>query len=328
MHSDTAAHPDAAAQDAALTQGCGLLDRSGRGRLALTGPQSREFLGGQVSNDTEALEPGTGCTATFLTHKGKMLGDLRVLDVGGEDGDELLLDTERVALQALFDLLRRTTIGHDVELHKRTLQTAELSLIGPDARAVAGAPDLPTVEHANRAAEIGGAAVRLAATDLGVDVLCDADDAGVVTAALLAAGAVPVDEAAAEILRVESGRPRFGIDLDESVMPEEAGLVERAVSFTKGCYVGQETVARLHWRGKPNRRLRGLRLSEPVPAGTILLLGEREVGTVTSPVRSPRHGDIALAIVRREALDDEAGPVELTAGDTGARATVVALPFS
>jgi len=116
-------------------------------------------------------------------------------------------------------------------------------------------------------------------------------------------------------------RPRYGIDLDETVIPQEAGLNERAVSFTKGCYVGQETVARLHYRGKPNRHLRGLRLSEPVPSGAELRLGERPVGVVASSVISPRLGPIALALVRREV---EPGAV-LAAG--GASATVVELPF-
>ena len=102
-------------------------------------------------------------------------------------------------------------------------------------------------------------------------------------------------------MRVEHGRPRYGVDLDDSVIPQEAGLNERAVSFTKGCYVGQETVARLYYRGKPNRRLLGLRLSEPVEPGTELKLGEKVVGKLGSVVVSPEHGPIALALVRREA---------------------------
>ena len=108
--------------------------------------------------------------------------------------------------------------------------------------------------------------MRLIATALpaGVDVLMDSGARDAVQAALIQAGAEPVSEDAAEIVRVECGRPRYGIDLDESVIPQEAGLNERAVSFTKGCYVGQETVARLHYRGKPNRQLRGLRLSDAV----------------------------------------------------------------
>ena len=303
----------------ALVEGCGLVDRSERGKLALTGTEAKDFLHGQVTNDIAGLEPGGGCYAAFLTHKGKMIGDLRVLDTGGE----LLLDCERPVLQDLFTMIRRYKLGRDVELHKRTLECGLVSLVGPDARAAAGAPDLPAEEHRHRPAELGGAPVRLIATDLGVDVLCDAGDTARVFAALTAAGAVPVDEAAAEVRRVETGRPRFGVDLDDSVIPQEAGLNERAVSFTKGCYVGQETVARLFYRGKPNRYLRGLRLSGPAPSGAPLRLGEREVGRVGSVAASPALGPIALALVRREA---EPGST-LAVGDAGVTALVVELPF-
>ncbi len=303
----------------ALVEGCGLVDRSERGKLALTGAQAKDFLQGQVTNDILGLEPGRGCYAAFLTHKGKMIGDLRVLDTG----DELLLDCERPVLQDLFTMIRRYKLGRDVELHKRTLECGLLSLVGPHARAAAGSPGLPAEEHRHRPAELGGAPVRLIATDLGVDVLCDAGETARVIAALTAAGAVPVDEAAAEVRRVETGRPRFGVDLDDSVIPQEAGLNERAVSFTKGCYVGQETVARLFYRGKPNRHLRGLRLSGPVPSGAPLRLGEREVGRVGSVAASPALGPIALALVRREA---EPGS-KLAVGDAGVTALVVELPF-
>jgi folate-binding protein YgfZ len=248
-----------------------------------------------------------------------MLGDLRVLDTG----DELLLDCERSALQGLFNMIRRFKLGMDVELRKRTLETGILSLIGPAARAVAGAPaSLGQEEHANAAAEIGGHPVRLAVTDSGIDVFCAAERTEGVRGALEAAGAAVVGGVAAEVLRVESGRPRWGHELDDSVIPQEAGLNERAVSFTKGCYVGQETVARLHWRGRPNRHLRGLRLAEPVDPGTPVVLGEREIGRVGSAVVSPRLGPIALAILRREA---EPG-ASVDAG--GVAAEVVALPFA
>jgi folate-binding protein YgfZ len=304
----------------ALTHGAGVVDRSELGKLALTGAQAKEMLNGQVSNDVEALEPGSGCYATLLTNKGKMLGDLRVLDTG----DELLLITERTALQALFDQIRRGAIGWQAELHKRTLQQGLVSVIGPRARGVAGAEDLPADEHANRPGQLGGAAALLVATDLGVDVVCAAEDTPRVRAALLDAGAVAVDEAAAELVRVESGRPRYGLDLDDRTIPEEAGLNDRAVSFTKGCYVGQETVARLHWRGKPNRHLRGLRLSAPAPTGAPLRLGEREVGRLASVAVSPVQGPIALAIVRREAAVGDT----LAVGDGAVTAQIVELPFS
>jgi folate-binding protein YgfZ len=303
----------------ALTEACGLVDRSERGKLALTGPDAKTFLHGQVTNDIEGLDAGRGCYAAFLTHKGKMLGDLRVLDVG----DELLLDTERSTLQELFNMIRRYKLGSDVELHKRTLEMGLLSLIGPDARRVAGARSLPGAEHANARAEIAGKTVILVATDTGIDVFCGADDTAAVRAALEAAGAVPVDEAVAEIVRVERGRPRYGFELNDGVIPQEAGLNERAVSFTKGCYVGQETVARLFYRGKPNRHLRGLRLSGPAATGDALRLGEKEVGRVGTTVVSPAFGPIALAIVRREAEPGET----LAVGDAGATAEVVELPF-
>ena len=318
---------DLAGEYRALTQGCGLIDRSERGKLALTGTERKAFLAGQVTNDIEGLTTGSGCYAAFLTHKGKMLGDLRVLDVDDDGADEseptLLLDTDRATLQALFDLVRRFKIGYDVALHKRTVQRGLLSLVGPGARATAGAEAVPVDEHAHRPGEIAGHPVRLVVTDVGLDVLCDAAATEDVRAALLAAGATPVSEAAAEILRVETGRPRYGVDVDDATIPQEAGLNARAVSFTKGCYVGQETVARLFYRGKPNRHLRGLRLSEPVAAGAELRLGERVVGKLTSSLVSPTHGPIALALVRREAVPGDT--VEVTGGAT---AEVVELPFA
>jgi len=302
----------------ALTEGCGLVDRAGRGRLALTGPERREFLHGQVTQDIETLEPGHGRYAALLTHKGKMLSDLRVLDLG----DELLLSCERAGLQELFNMIRRYKLGADVELHKRTLEMGELSLIGPDARRIAGATELGPDEHDNVRATIGEHDVVLVATDLGVDVFCDAEATEGVRGTLLAAGAVEVTEAAAELVRVESGRPRYGVDVDDNTIPQEAGLNERAVSFTKGCYVGQETVARLFYRGKPNRHLRGLRLSAEVEPGTPLLLGEKEVGRLTSVAVSPTHGPIGLALVRRQA---EPGAT-ISVGED-ATAEVVELPF-
>jgi tRNA-modifying protein YgfZ len=303
----------------ALTEACGLIDRSERGKLALTGPDAHTFLQGQVTNDVEALEPGQGCYAAFLTHKGKMLGDLRILHLG----DELLLDTERVALQELFNMIRRYKLGSDVELHKRTIQMGLLSLAGPDARRVAPADRLGPNEHDNTGAEVAGHPVTLVATDVGVDVFTQAEHTEAVRAALVATGAEPVSEDAAEVLRIESGRPRYGVDVDDKVIPQEAGLNERAVSFTKGCYVGQETVARLHYRGKPNRHLRGLRLSAPAHTGDVLRLGDKEVGRLGSTALSPAHGPIALALVRREAAPGDT--LRLQDGDTTAE--VVELPF-
>ncbi|HET8978827.1 MAG TPA: glycine cleavage T C-terminal barrel domain-containing protein [Solirubrobacteraceae bacterium] len=304
----------------AATDGCGLIDRSERGKLALTGADTKTFLQGQVSNDVEALQPGQGCYAAFLTPKGKMLGDVRILDAGAE----LLLDTERVALQELFNMIRRFSLGYDVQLHKRTVQRGLLSLIGPRSAAVAGVEDLDLTEDAHAATAIDGISARAIRTDLGVDLLCDAADTEALAGALRARGAAPVSESVAECLRVERGRPRYGIDLDDSVIPQEADLNERAVSFTKGCYVGQETVARLYYRGKPNRRLRGVRLTAPAPTGAEIRFQDRVVGRLGSVALSPALGAIALALVRREAPPTS----EVTVGPDEVPATVVELPFA
>jgi tRNA-modifying protein YgfZ len=303
----------------AVTEACGLLDRSERGKLAISGTDAKSFLQGQVTNDVEGLEPGLGCYAALLTPKGKMLGDVRILDTG----DELLLDTERIGLQQLFNTIRRAIIGFDAQLHKRTLERGLLSLIGPEAAAVGGVSELPDAEHAHAACEIGGVPARAIRTDVGIDLVCDSADLEALRAALLKAGALPVAESAVECVRIERGRPRYGLDLDEGVIPQEAGLNERAVSFTKGCYVGQETVARLHYRGRPNRHLRGLRLAAPAAPGDEVSLEGRPVGRIGSVAQSPRFGSIALALVRREA------PPGSTVTVGGALAAeVVELPFA
>ena len=310
----------------ALRERCGLFDRSERGKLALSGPEAREFLNGQVTNDLLGLSPGEGRYAAFLTHKGKMLGDMRILataENGGDTPSELLLDSERVALQGLFDMIRRFKVGFAVDLDKRTLERGLLSLIGPASEEIADVHGLAELEHANASAEIAGLAVLGIRTDVGIDLMCAAEDTGTLAGALRARGALPVGEAAAECVRIEHGRPRYGIDMDDSVIPQEAGLNERAVSFTKGCYVGQETVARLHYKGRPNRHLRGLRVSGVAASGDDLRLEDRAVGCLGSFASSPRLGPIALALVRREV---EPGAL-VSVGEHGASARVVDLPF-
>jgi folate-binding protein YgfZ len=334
-HTDTVAAAREHSREAeyrALVEGCGVVDRSQRGKLALTGAGALEFLNGQVTNELSSLRPGTGCYAAFLTPKGKMLGDLRILAVADDEDASgqhpgapaaLLLDTERVALQPLFDMIRRFKVGYDVDLHKRTIERGLLSLIGPDAAAIAAVEGLADTEHANMLVEIDGIAALAVRTDVGIDLIVAAVSTPALWAALGARGAQAVSEQVAEYLRVEHGRPRYGVDLDDSVIPQEAGLNERAVSFTKGCYVGQETVARLYYKGKPNRHLRGLRLSAPAAPGEELRLGERQVGHVGSTVLSPRLGPIALALVRREAAPGST----VSVGEAGASAEVLELPF-
>jgi folate-binding protein YgfZ len=295
-----------------LRETVGLVDRSQRGKLELTGAETLEFLQGQVTNDVEALEPGRGCYAALLDHKAKLLADMRVLRLA----DSVWIDCEEVGLPALLKNVRTYSLGRDVKSVDVSAERAILSLIGPDAREPLDAA--PTEEEHSFVEGQHGIYV---ATDLGVDVICDAADADAVREAL---GVEPVSEEAAECLRIESGRPRHGFDMTSSTIPQEAGINERAVSFTKGCYVGQETVARLHYRGKPNRSLRGLQLTAPVERGAQIVFGEREVGTIGSTCVSPAHGPIALALVRREASPGDS----VTVGPDSIEAAVIELPFT
>ena len=295
-----------------LREAVGLVDRSARGKLRLTGGEAVEYLQGQVTNDVEALAPGTGCYAALLNHKGKMLTDMRILR--GEDF--VWIDSEPEGLPQLVRNASMFSIGRDVQHEDVSAEYAILSLIGPDARKPLDDPP-PAHEHAFTTGEHG----LYVSTDLGVDVICPVADAAAVREAL---GVEQVSEEAAECLRIESGRPRFSIDVGTDTIPQEAGLNERAVSFTKGCYVGQETVARLHYKGKPNRHLRGLRLAEAAEHGDEIRLGDRVVGAVGSAAESPALGPIALAVIRREA---EPGAL-VHVGASSIEATVSELPLS
>ena len=212
-------------------------------------------------------------------------------------------------------------IGREVEVEDVTDERAILSLIGPRSAELAGTRRAARARPAKRRSPASSASP--SAPPAASTCSSPPSDAERLRDALLDAGAVEVSPEAAEILRVEAGVPRFGAEMGTETMPAEAGIVEAAVSFTKGCYIGQEPVARLHYKGRPNRHLRGLELSAPAEPGTALRLGEKEVGRVGSACVSPAHGPIALAIVRREA---EPG-AELAVGEDGVTARVVDLPF-
>ena len=205
-------------------------------------------------------------------------------------------------------MIRRYKLGRDVELHKRTLERGLLSLVGPDARRRRRrAEDLPATEHAHRAGELGG---RAGAADRHRPRRRRAVRRGRHRArrrrARRARARVRVGEAAAEVRRVESGRPRYGVDLDDTRDPAGGGAQRARGVVQKGCYVGQETVARLYFRGKPNRHLRGLRLSAPGRARRRRCgsASARSGGSARSSTRRV-HGPIALALVRREAAPGE-----------------------
>jgi folate-binding protein YgfZ len=294
---EAAARIELDGQYRALREEAGTIDRSDRGKLLVKGPDAADYLQGQLTNDIEALEPDQGCYSALLDRKGHLQGDMRVLRLG--DG-EIWLDTEPSATGQVLRHLQMYSVGREVEVEEASSAWAIVSLLGPASAEIAGTP-APSPEHAQRYFERDGIEILAVGTDRGIDLITRSEQADALRDLLGASGAVEVSEEAAEIVRVESGRPRFGQEMTQRTIPEEAGINDRAVSFTKGCYIGQETVARLHYRGKPNRHLRGLRLSGPARDGDPVTLGERELGAIGTAVVSPANGPIALAILRREA---------------------------
>lgn len=313
----TAAAPDLDAEYRQIREECGLLDRSGRFSLTVSGPEATDYLQGQVTNDVE-LEAGSGCYAALLDRKGHLQADMRVLC---PTPDEFWIDTERATGPRLLKHLKTYKIGREVEV--ATAERSIVSLIGPGSFEAAGTA--PGDEYSSIATTIAGVEILVVATDLGLDLISPAESSPAVCAELKTRGAISVSGEAVEILRVETGRPRFGHDMTEASMPAEAGIVTRSVDFNKGCYIGQEPVARLHYRGRPNRHLRGLKFMSPVEAGSTVRLGERELGSIGTAVLSPASGQIGLAILRKEAEPGTTVTVESVQGQV--EAEVVELPF-
>jgi tRNA-modifying protein YgfZ len=301
----------------ALREEAGAVARD-RGFIGVSGSDAAEYLQGQLTNDIEALAPGQGVYAALLDRKGRMQADMRVL----RTAEKLQIGLEPVALGATLRHLTMYSVGREVEIEDVTQNLAMISVIGPAAASLTGLPPLAN-ENDHTESSFDGIDVVCVRGDLGLDLIVASEDQERTLTALSARGVETVSEEAAEILRVESGRPRFGREMTQETIPQEAGINERAVSFTKGCYIGQETVARLHYKGKPNRHLRGLRLSASAEAGAEVTLGERELGKVGTAVLSPVHGPIAIAVLRREA---QPGNEVLVGGEI--QATVVSLPFN
>lgn len=318
--------PDLDAGYRQIREECGLLE-SEMFIVSLSGPDAAQFLQGQVTNDVEAIEPGAGLYALLLDRKGHIRAEMSVLR---PEPDRFLLLTAPATGPVLEGHLRTYSIGHSVEVSGRPITA--VSLLGPASHEVTGTA--PADEHSSRLVSIAGRRLLAAETGHGLILLpgdlvepieiTDSDREAVVEE-LLSAGAEPVGPDAVEIVRVERGIPRFGHEMDETNMPAEAGIVERAVSFEKGCYIGQEPVARLHYKGRPNRHLRGLRLEGAVEPGETVRLGDRELGLVGSAVVSPALGPVGLAILRREA--EPGAEVMVGEGESATTATVVELPF-
>ncbi len=299
--------------------------REGAGRAPLdrawievSGPDAAEYLQSQVTNDIEAVDEGDSVYAALLDRKGRIQADMRVSRVGTT---EFLVDTEPQAAEALTRHLDTYRIGREVECGP--VDREAVSLLGPALTKMLALPQ--GGEGKVDRVEVAGIDCLAIATPWGADLVFETGGREGVDSGLATLGVEPISEATLEILRVEAGRPRLGQEIGEATMPAEAGIVGRAVSFEKGCYIGQEPVARLHYKGKPNRFLRGLRLESGVPAGSALTDGDRDLGSLGTVVMSPAEGWIGLAIVRREAEPGQV--IEVESGDGPVRAEVVELPF-
>jgi folate-binding protein YgfZ len=316
-------------------EGAAFIDRSGRGRLVVSGRDRATYLQGLLTNDIPALKAGEGCYAAYLTPQGRMISDLWVYELG----DVIVLNLPGEMTVAVLAKLDQFIFSEDVQLGDVSGTFAQVAVVGPDAARIVETlldtpPTVPLAslpEHGNFRSQIDGTpAIVTRVTDTGepgFDVYIERERAAWLKGQLVAAGAQEADEETAEVLRVEAGVPAFHRDMDEETIPLEAGIESRAISMTKGCYVGQEVIIRVLHRGhgRVARKLVGLVLDgASAPArGAIVKSADRSVGEITTGVRSlALVRPIALAYVQR----DFVAPGIVLSVD-GAQATVTALPF-
>ena len=332
---------DASSEYRALREGAGVLDLSFRSRLCLAGSDRLRFLHGQVTNDIKGLRPGQGCYAALVNAKGKMESDLNVFCLA----DELLLDFEPGLGAMAAQRLEKYIVADDVQVVDVASSYGLLSVQGPRAgQAINELKIFPTVPTQNwtsvslRDQTLGELCLinhqRLdsAGFDLFVPVPALAAAADKLLAAARVMGGLPCGWEAFETLRIESGIPRFGADMDETNFPQESGIEATAVSYTKGCYIGQEVLNRIHTMGHVNKQLRTLRLPGALPAlpsrGDKLYHQGKEVGYVTSSVLSHRlKAGVALAYVRKE-CNQPGTELEWRAGPGTAGALCIIEPFT
>jgi folate-binding protein YgfZ len=314
----------------AAVEGAAVLDRRTRGLIRLTGRDRLSYLQGLLTNDVAALTAGTGCYAALLTPQGRMISDMKVLELG----DAVWLDVPGDLAARVASHLSDFIFSEDAAVQDISAETVHLTVLGARSR---GALDIgPLRPFETRQVRVGDVeAVAAGNDDYGVpatDLFLESAQKDRVTAALASAGVTPIDEDIAEVLRIEAGRPRFGADMDQDTIPLEAGIEDRAISLTKGCYVGQEVIIRVLHRGhgRVARRLAGLLLPADgrVPSpGEPLHAGSRQVGAVTSAAWSPALArPIALGYVHR---DFTAPDTALEAGDAARQPAIVTpLPFT
>jgi len=332
---------DQAGEYAAVRRAAGMAERGDRARIRMFGKDPVKMIHGLVTNDLLKAVPGQGVYAAMLTPKGRTVAELRIFRRELPTGVEVLIELPREALAGTREHLRKFVPPMFAKWADATDGLTQLGVFGPQAREIVGRVlgiDPPRGEDAHAETALGGAPVMVAATryvglEDGFDLFVAADAAPALWAALAEAGARPVGLGAIETLRIEAGRPRYGADLTEDVIPteafEEAGLMERAISFGKGCYTGQEVIVRIAHRGHVNKHLRGLLLGDaPAPApGTRLINPEtgKDAGWLTSVAFSPMLGQtVALGYVRREV---EPGATVRVGTAEGTAATVARLPF-
>ena len=327
------------AEHAALRETVGVMDLSFRSRICLVGADRARFLHGQVTSDVKKLRAGEGCYAAITTAKGKMESDLNIFALA----DELLLDFEPGLTEKISARLEKFIVADDVQIVDATPHYGLLSVQGPKVefviRAIGLFAEIPAKPLAS--VKISDATLgeiylmRHARLGLdGFDLFVPNNSLGEVADKLIAAAKQTGGRAcgwqAFETARIEAGIPRFGADMDETNIPLECGIESRAVTYTKGCYIGQEVINRIHSVGHVNRELRALRLAtnlEQLPnKGDKLFHNDKVVGHVTSAVKSPVFGNIALGYVRREAnqIGNEL-VLRTAAGESPAK--IVALPF-
>jgi folate-binding protein YgfZ len=289
----------------ALTAGAGLVDFSDRTLVELTGDDRAKFLHSFCTNDVVKLAAGTGCEAFLLNVQGKILAYVLIL----AEREALVLETVGGQGGAIAKHLDRYLIREKVAIRDRSQDWAEWFLAGPNSPAVLeklGAGALPERAWTGGETTIAGQAVRLWRVDIvgptGFLIIGPRSSAPAIGEAIVAAGAPPVAPAAFAAARIEAGFPLFGLDITEKNLPQEIARDARTISFNKGCYLGQETVARIDALGHVNRLLVGLRLTGddvPPPAAALSAAGA-EVGHITSAAFSPSANcDVALAYVRR-----------------------------
>ena len=312
--------------------GAGLVDFASRGRILVSGSEAVMFLNGLITNDMKTLAVNSWMPAAFANVQGRLLASVRL--VHREDG--FLIDTESATRETVMTLLERFTLAGDFHLRDLTDETAMFSLQGKSAPKVIqnllGEEAAGTERHKIINAQFGDAAVTVIrathTAEDGFDLFIDANNSAKLREALTAAGAVPVSNETLETLRIEAGIPLYGIDMDENNVVTETNL-DDAISFTKGCYLGQEIIVRIKHRGHVAKKLSGVLLEGLTAAARnskIISSDGKEIGRVTSSTFSPRlDRAIALGYLKYDYLP--AGTdVKVAAPESETSATVAELP--